>query len=256
MSLLTLLTQIGGLVWICVFLTFKLRKSKFSGLKKLLTFGIIYLLVSIFIVPLVAAQLGRVPLPILKSNKLSPQTYLTCLANRHYVTPKLKKELFVLADDIRKAEPHLRLVYLDACFPFIDGFPLLPHLSHKDGRKVDLSFYYSKAGRVGNLKPSNTGYGSYEGPLKNETDQTRICKSQNYWQYDFSKYLTFGSRDDLVFDPQNTRRLIQSMTKRKATQKVLLEPHLKKRLNLSSDKIRFQGCHSVRHDDHIHLQIN
>ena len=29
---------------------------------------------------------------------------------------------------------------LDGGFPFLDGFPLLPRLSHDDGRKLDLAF--------------------------------------------------------------------------------------------------------------------
>ena len=38
-------------------------------------------------------------------------------------------------------------------------------------------------------------------------------------------------------------------------EKVFIEPHLKTRLNLTSNKIRFHGCQAVRHDDHIHLQV-
>jgi hypothetical protein len=34
----------------------------------------------------------------------------------------------------------------------------------------------------------------------------------------------------------------------------LLGAHLKKRLELTSDKIRFQGCAAARHDDIIPLQ--
>ncbi len=38
-------------------------------------------------------------------------------------------------------------------------------------------------------------------------------------------------------------------------EKVLLEPHLVRRLGLSSPLLRFQGCRAARHDDHLHLQI-
>lgn len=37
--------------------------------------------------------------------------------------------------------------------------------------------------------------------------------------------------------------------------KVLLEPHLKAQFAPGAGKIRFQGCHAARHDDHIHLQL-
>ena len=32
-------------------------------------------------------------------------------------------------------------------------------------------------------------------------------------------------------------------------------PHLKARLGLNSNKVRFHGCHAVRHDDHFHVQL-
>ena len=253
--LLTILTQIGGLLWFVLFLFFKFKKPHYTKARKITIFGCCYLLATLLIIPLVAPLFGRVPLPILKSNLLRPHSYMTCLANRHYVTKTLKAELEVLAKDIHQDQAELKLSYLDACFPFIDGFPLLPHLSHNDGRKIDLAFYYTKDGKRGNLKPAHSGYGVYEGPRKNERNQTQICKGQNYWQYDFSKFLTFGSRTDLEFDPIQTRELINSIAKRKLTHKILLEPHLKSRLKLGSDKIRFQGCHSVRHDDHVHYQV-
>lgn len=144
---------------------------------------------------------------------------------------------------------------MDANFPFIDGFPLLPHLSHNDGRKIDLSFYYTKNNEEGNLKPSNTGYGNFVEPRSTELNQTSECKSKGHWHYDYSKYLTMGTRDDLEFDQLNTKILVNKIVDDSLTQKILIEPHLKTRMNLSNNKIRFQGCHSVRHDDHIHLQI-
>jgi len=177
------------------------------------------------------------------------------ILNRHYVRPQLKNQLISIANQVNVSNNKLKVSYLDANFPFIDGFPLLPHLSHSDGRKVDLCFYYTKNKISGNYKPSNSGYGSYVHPLKNEYDQTKACKSKGYWQYDFTKYCTLGSRTDLEFDSQYTKKLINHITNDKLTQKLLIEPHLKKRMNLNHDKIRFQGCHAVRHDDHIHYQI-
>ncbi|HKK76486.1 MAG TPA: hypothetical protein VJ953_15505 [Saprospiraceae bacterium] len=43
---------------------------------------------------------------------------------------------------MQKEAPSLRINYLDANFPFWNEFPLLPHLSHDDGKKVDISFLY------------------------------------------------------------------------------------------------------------------
>lgn len=132
---------------------------------------------------------------------------------------------------------------------------MLPHLSHNDGRKVDLSFFYTSGGISGNLKPSNTGYGKFEGPRNDEFNQTKECKSKGSWHYDYTKFLTLGGRSDLKFDAKYTRELINLIAEERLTQKILIEPHLKKRMHLTNAKIRFQGCHAVRHDDHIHYQI-
>lgn len=37
--------------------------------------------------------------------------------------------------------------------------------------------------------------------------------------------------------------------------KLFLEPHLKRVLIPSNEKVRFQGCRAARHDDHLHLQL-
>jgi len=37
--------------------------------------------------------------------------------------------------------------------------------------------------------------------------------------------------------------------------KILLEPHMVKRLGVASPLIRFQGCRAARHDDHIHVEV-
>ena len=35
---------------------------------------------------------------------------------------------------------------------------------------------------------------------------------------------------------------------------IFIEPHLKNRLKIGNNRIRFHGCKAVRHDDHIHFQ--
>ena len=252
---LTLLTQIGGLVWIINFGYFKIFTKGKSKWSRLLTFLGLYSIVTLLIIPPIAKLGGRVPLPLSKSGKLIPHNYITPFLNRHYVRPQLKSQLIEVANKTNKSNSRLKLSYLDANFPFINGFPLLPHLSHSDGRKVDLSFYYTKDNLEGNYKPANSGYGKYVEPTNSKSNQTQYCKSKGHWQYDFSKFLTLGSRNDLKFDSNNTKRLVNTLAQNPMTHKILLEPHLKQRMNLTSDKIRFQGCHSVRHDDHIHLQI-
>jgi hypothetical protein len=48
---------------------------------------------------------------------------------------------------------------------------------------------------------------------------------------------------------------VEIMVGHDRVEKLFLEPYLKRNLGISHAKVRFQGCHSVRHDDHIHLQI-
>lgn len=86
--------------------------------------------------------------------------------------------------------------------------------------------------------------------------QAKDCKSKGYWQYDYARFLTLGSRNDLEFDINNTKHLISKLVQSSLTEKIFIEPHLKSRMTLSNKKIRFQGCHAVRHDDHIHYQIS
>ena len=252
---LTLLTQVGGLLWLLNLLTFRLVGRPKSSWTKLMSFILLYLFSTFIVVPRLAEIGGRTPLPMTKSGHLVPHTLFTAILNRHYVKPTLKDELLRIANKINSDNHLLKLSYLDANFPFIDGFPLLPHLSHNDGRKVDLSFYYTHDSEVSNLKPSFSGYGHFVEPVEGEFHQARHCASKGYGQYDYPKYLTLGSRKDLDFDEHNTRKLVTFLVQSLLIEKVFVEPHLKTRMNLNSSKIRFQGCHSVRHDDHIHVQI-
>ena len=72
----------------------------------------------------------------------------------------------------------------------------------------------------------------------------------------YTEYLSLGGNDDLEFDPDNTKMLLDLIVSNPLTQKVFIEPHLKSRMRLMNPKIRFHGCRAVRHDDHIHYQID
>lgn len=147
--------------------------------------------------------------------------------------------------------------YLDANFPFIDYFPLLPHLSHNDGKKLDLSLIYQDSeGNISPLQKSISGYGIFEKPSKKEYNQTEHCLDNGHAQYNWSKYLSLGQiNNKLEFSKKGTKKLIKAILKDKRIGKIFIEPHLKTRLNLHNKRIRFHGCHAVRHDDHIHIQL-
>lgn len=252
--LLTLLTQIGGIIYLIVEIVFLKKKIK-NRLKKMSVFIALYLMSTFLLVPYLAPLFGREK--IKDNNYIVACSFFTKLCNRNYVTPELNKVINTITIDMDKKYPGFQLIYLDANFPFLNKFPLLPHLSHNDGKKVDISFVYeNQEGKTTNENPSIFGYGVYESPKQNEYNQTRFCKKKGYWQYDYAKYLTFGMiNNTLRFSEKATKDLLLAILIQKQVEKVFIEPHLKNRLDVQNTKIRFHGCQAVRHDDHIHLQI-
>ena len=252
--LLTLLTQIGGLLYLSA-VWLNRNKSENKIKQTALWFAVLYLTATFVIVPVAAPLFGREK--VQENDKISAHTFITKLFNRNYVRPELNLVLQQTATDFTKMYPNMKLIYLDANFPFFNGFQLLPHLSHNDGKKIDLAFVYKdRTGKLTNQKPSLSGYGKYVQPLKTELNQTKFCKQKGYWQYDYSKYFTFGSiHPDLQLAKKPTQKLIEIISKQKGIKKIFIEPNLKNRLHLHSSKIRFHGCRAVRHDDHIHIQL-
>lgn len=250
-GLLTCLTQIGGVVYISV--TILAKRLGWNWKKTALYMISSYLIMTFLLVPVIAPMFGRVHLPLYGNMK--PLSYVTPLMNRHYVKRELKEELELVGSEVAKKFEGRKINYLDANFPFLDGFRLLPHLSHNDGKKIDLAFLYLRNDEISNTAPSYFGYGVFVGPEKGESNSTQTCLNKGYWQYDMTKYLGFSRKGDFELDEEATRYLIKQLTK-KSGSKVLLEPHLKSQLRLSNDlRVRFHGCHAVRHDDHIHFQI-
>lgn len=222
-------------------------------------FTVIYLATTFILVPSIASFFGRVPLPFFETKSLRPLNRVTCLLNRHYVRPALRETLLSASEEFHKKYPGSVVNYLDANFPFIDQFPLFPHLSHHDGKKIDLAFAYrdTRTGDITHLHPSFTGYGICEEPLANEYNMPENCKRKGFWQYNFLKLITpQNSKKNFAFDAMRTKTLIQELTEHDAVEKIFIEPHLRVRLGLTSAKIRFHGCQAVRHDDHIHVQID
>lgn len=257
------MTQVGGLVYLLSILTHKLTDKWTSNnyLKatyRFTSFLSLYCLTTFLIVPVIAKPLGRVPLPLTQTNHLQPLNILTCFFNRNYVRPELKQTAFEAANEMNNKFPGTTTNYLDANFPFIDKFPLIPHLSHNDGKKLDLSFCYrdTKTGEPTNDCPSFIGYGICEEPRSDEKNTDDFCADKGFWQYSFlTKVISQDSKKDFTFDSDKTRELVNLFSTQQTIEKIFIEPHLKKRLNLTSDKIRFHGCQAVRHDDHIHVQI-
>lgn len=253
-SMLTVLSQVGGLIFlIALFVKWKMKIK--STLVFVFLFLALYGLISALLVPIIAHQLGRDR--IKHTEIIKPSNYGTVLLNRNYVVPEMNKALAKAEQKLSQNNSPIQIHYLDANFPFMDGFPLVPHLSHDDGKKLDLSLIYEDPqGSISEKQKSITGYGVFEAPKPHEMDQISVCKQSGYKQYDYSKFFKLAPiNHQLVYSNKGTSLLLKSLLSHSEINKVFMEPHLVQRLNISDNRIRYHGCHSVRHDDHIHIQL-
>lgn len=261
--LLTVFTQVGGIIYLLSRRTHPLIMRKVSQpvlqpLAKLGIFLLIYVVSTLAVIPLLAKPFGKIPLPLFRTNHLQPLRLATCLMNRHYVRPALKKAVLEIADKMGRQHPETTVNYLDGGFPFFNSYPMLPHLSHNDGKKLDLAFLYldKTSGAPSDNAPSIIGYGVCEEPRPGELNTAARCREQGYKCYDALRQIVpQQNKQHYVFDSMRMKALMSIMTAHPEIHKVYIEPHLRTRLGLDSDKIRFHGCGAVRHDDHIHIQL-
>jgi hypothetical protein len=260
--LLTAITQIGGIVFVVNLILYRYYKDRFSNIiirrvVKLGSFVVLYLATTFIIAPILAKPLGRVPMPVIRKNNLRPLTIWTCLLNRHYVKPELKEMALNVAEEMNVKYPGTTINYLDGNFPFRDGFPLIPHLSHNDGRKLDLAFCYSDvSGNPVNDTPSFIGYGISEEIRAGEYNAADECLGKGFRKYGLlQRWIPQDRKKDYRLNEEKTKALIGLFTKKEETEKIFLEPFLKTRMKISSGKVRFQGCNAARHDDHFHVEV-
>jgi hypothetical protein len=268
--LFTLLTQIGGLLWvICLPLGAYLRKRFSTKLARFrpkiwltpAVFLVLYTLITVLVVPPIARScFNRVPLPVYDNPHLEPENIYFSYFNRAYVKPELRKTLETVAEEMQIKFPGAAIWYLDANFPLIEGYPLEPHLTHRDGKKVDIAFYWkdAKTGKAIRKNPSPSGYGLWAEPYAGEFDYAKHCMEQGYWYIGMDGDLTdwFYNANDYTFDAERNAELLRLLAINPAIKRILIQPHLKKRLGLEGfNKIRSQGCHAARHDDHMHVEL-
>lgn len=196
---------------------------------------------------------GLVSLPCDGSTPLNPVADRYCRADRHYVSPAAREALIAAANAMAAGYPGEVLRFMDASGP--DGVkPLPPHRSHGDGRQIDLALYYTdRQGVPLKAFPDTSKHGGYwpaEPPRPGEQvacPQGRIGPAEKPdppadrpWRLDEAR----------------TKALIQTLIADRKVRRVLIEPHLERRLGLwGHPKIRFAGCQAARHDDHIHVDF-
>ena len=270
---LTLLTQVGGLVWALLVTAYRVLGVRRHG-----TLIAVAMLAAIFafgtldaLGGLAAKTAGRVPLPGCEREagaRLAPAVPWLCPLQRHYAAPAMRDVLVDLARAMAArpdGTPEPRQVavrWLDANFPAFDGFPLLPHLSHDDGRKVDLAFLYRDGpdrgggGPVDTVRSRRFGYWAFEEPRPGDP---RPCAGRDdrltlRWDMDWLPRIGLF-HDRLMLDEERTARMIRLLAADPRVTRILLEPHLAERLGVAHPKVRFQGCRAARHDDHIHVEV-
>lgn len=237
-GVLTVVTQLGGIAWLLSLM------AKRPWIAFPFAYTALWLTAT-----LTAPMVGRAPLPCWGDGPLQAATPLYCAMNRHYVTPQMLKVAQDLAQEQAARFPGTQTLALDGSFPFFDGFPLLPHLSHDDGEKLDLAFYYTDT--AGTYLPgkmrSPLGYFAFEqGP-------TQCLPSGPTLRWNFGAVQPLFP--DYPLDEPRLSAALTHLADDPRVGKILLEPHLKAKLGLTSPKIRFQGCRAARHDDHIHFQL-
>lgn len=183
---------------------------------------------------------------------------MTVILCRHYVRPELRRLATEVAVEMKKKHQST-LLYLDTQHPFFNDWPLIPHLSHSDGRKLDIALLWKDIDTekpvVGT--PSFIGYGVFADPRPDEYNQAAACNQQGYWQYGYLEDIIPQNRKPYFkLDEVRTAAMARLFCTHPYVKRVLIEPYLKKRLHLEDlNNLRYAGCQAVRHDDHIHIEL-
>jgi len=216
----------------------------------------VYLVMTVFLVPPLAQSMGRVRLPCGTNGEghVVAATWLTCALNRGYVRPEVLALILTLGDEIGRQFPGSRVTTLEGNFPFVDGFPLLPHLSHRDGKKVDVAYFYRTVegdAVIAHGSPSWLGYFIYEQPSQGEPMPCSGRWTPLRWNFNWLQPQPPKWR----LDEQRTAWMLTWLKNHQQISRIFIEPHLAQRLGVAGGKVRFQGCRAARHDDHIHIEI-
>lgn len=248
--LLTLLTQLGGIAWL---VAIPVRRPVVFLAVFLTAYASLW-----GVARATAPQFGRVAVPCSDQgpDEIAALSPVFCVLNRTYVHPEVAAHGRRLAAHMDGRFPGTRVRVLDGGFPFLTGFPMLPHLSHDDGEKLDYAFFYTDL--EGRYLPGKAkwalGYWAYSPPRPGE--QAPCAERDGLslrWDFGWLQPV-FDTRS---LEPERTSEMLRWLARNPGGDgyKILVEPHLAARLGASGLAVRFQGCRAARHDDHVHVEF-
>jgi hypothetical protein len=281
------------LLWLLLYQFFK-KRLKNTWVQRGVHVGgfvVFYLFFMFIIIPPLARIQDRVPLPMSKSGALVPVTYWTAIFGRNYIKSEGRDKLETIAEAFVKKHPELKVKYMDCNYPFRfigsdeihedTGFPILeglfPHFTHL-GDKADIALIYNdEEGNPSNLTPTAIGYGSsvepnkdepgYVGPncpcrtktLKQKKREDGVpCVCDNTLTLGFIRMYSFMYRnvpqnENIKLNTKKSASLIKMFTPYDS--RIILEAHLRERLEVLRTSFGLHSCKSVRHDDHFHVRM-
>jgi hypothetical protein len=251
----TITTQVGGIIlWPLLGVGYLLWSSK-HYYKAIAVIILGYIFFGLGVLPIIAHQTGRERLPIVATKEvpLGPQNLIYVVGLRNYARLQAKEALIFAAQKTAKKYPNTIVRYMDAGFPF-PYFPMLPHLTHSDGRRIDVSYLYTQDGHPVDGAISPIGYWGYVRPTPQQRSSFERRRKQCSfsllrWDFDFIQPIL----PDRMLDTRRTRELFKNLAMQSKVTSLLVEPTLHQ--SLYSDKLKSNSCSVARHDDHFHLSV-
>lgn len=196
---------------------------------------------------------GLVSLPCDGSEPLAPLKPRYC-RQRHFLTPLARDALIDAARALAARHTGAVLHFMDASGP--EGVtPFPPHLSHGDGRQIDVAlFFETLEGRPLSAPPDTAAHGGWWPAEPPRHDETVACPQGRVGP---AQKPDPPADRNWRMDEARTKALVEILIADPRVRRILIEPHLERRFDLwDHPKLRFAGCRAARHDDHLHIDFH